>query len=314
MSSTGGRLLIVGDLLTDVVVTGLDRVAPDTDTPAAVELSGGGAAANTACWTAALGIPTTFGGRVGADPWGRAAADLLSVHGVEAVLGVDRERPTGTCVVLVRVDGGRDLVVSPGASTALDAADLPDPADFTWVHLSGYPLLHDVSRPAAAGLLRSAQAAGVPCSVDPASVAPLRALGAAAFGQLVRGVDVLFPNADEATELTGCADPAEAARQLLDLAAEVVVTLGADGALSVDRSGVLVRVPAVAVHAVDTTGAGDAFAAGWLATRLRGGDARARLEAGAACAAQVVTRLGTRPRAGSSKTDADGIHYQLPGG
>lgn len=316
----GGRLLVVGDLLTDVVVTGLDRVSPDTDTPAAVEIGGGGAAANTACWTAALGVPTTFGGRVGADPWGRAAADLLTVHGVELALGVDPGRPTGTCVVLVRSDGGRDLVVSPGASGALDAADLPDPAGFSWVHLSGYPLLHEVSRPAAVGLLRSARAAGVPCSVDPASVAPLRALGTAAFGGLVRGVDVLFPNADEARELSGCTDPAEAARALLDLTAEVVVTLGADGALSVDRSGVLVRVPAVAVDAVDTTGAGDAFAAGWLTARLRGAGPRERLEAGAACASGVVTRVGTRPRTGPATPPATaagpppdvwGIRYHL---
>jgi ribokinase len=314
MNSAGGRLLVVGDLLTDVVVTGLDRVAADTDTPAAVELGGGGAAANTAAWAAALGTPTTFGGRVGDDPWGRAAADLLSAHGIELALGVDDELPTGTCVVLVRADGGRDLVVSPGASGALAAGDMPDPAGFAWVHLSGYPLLHEVSRPAAVGLLRAAQAAGVPCSVDPASVAPLRTLGAAAFGELVRGVDVLFPNSDEATELTGESDPVEAGRALLDLAAEVVVTLGADGALSVDRAGALVRVPAEVVDAIDTTGAGDAFAAGWLAARLTAADARARLEAGTACAAQVVTRLGTRPRdvpRPARPTNEWGIRYQV---
>lgn len=306
-SGAAPTLLVVGDVLTDVTVTGLGSVAASTDTPARVAIGGGGAAANTAAWSSALGITTTFCGRVGDDPWGAVADDLLTELGVRTELARDELRPTGTCVVLVRADGSRDLVVDPGASGALDSADLPDPGRFAWVHLSGYPLLHEGSRPAAVGLLAAARAAGVACSVDPASVAPLRALGAAHFADLVHGVEVLFPNAAEAEVLTGHADPLAAARDLLDTAAEVVVTLGPDGALSLDRSGLVVRSPAavaadttsVAVHstgaAVDTTGAGDAFAAGWIAARLGGADRQRQLDAGNACAALVVCRTGTRP-------------------
>lgn len=282
-------------MLTDVTVTGLGSVAASTDTPARVALGGGGAAANTAAWSSALGIATTFCGRVGDDPWGGVAEDLLTEMGVRTELARDDRLATGTCVVLVRADGSRDLVVDPGASGALDLADIPDPRGFAWLHLSGYPLLHEGSRPAAVGLLGAARVAGVACSVDPASVAPLRALGASRFADLVRGVDVLFPNAAEAEVLTGRADPLAAARDLLDLAAEVVVTLGPDGALSLDRSGSIVRSPAAVAVAVDTTGAGDAFAAGWLAARLGGADRRGQLDAGNACAARVVCRTGTRP-------------------
>lgn len=298
MTPSGG-LLVVGDVLTDVTVTGLSGASGlerSSDTPAQVVLGGGGAAANTAAWAAALGVPTTFAGRIGNDAWGKVAGELLRGVGVRTALSVDADRATGTCVVLVRGDGSRDLVVSPGASSALVGDDLPDPVLFDWVHVSGYPLLHEGSRAAAAGLLRAAIAAGVPCSVDPASVAPLRALGVARFADLVRGIDVLFPNTAEAELLTGLADPEAAGRALLDLADEVVVTLGADGALAVDRSGRLVRVAAEPVDAVDTTGAGDSFAAGWLAARLAGDDALGRLRAGTACAAGVVVGIGTRPR------------------
>jgi ribokinase len=104
---------------------------------------------------------------------------------------------------------------------------------------------------------------------------------------------VLLPNRDEAAVLTGQADPAAAARALTLHAREVVVKLGADGALWTDGRA-LERVAAAPARAVDTTGAGDAFAAGLLAARLAGAGPRAALEAGAALAARAVERPGGR--------------------
>jgi sugar/nucleoside kinase (ribokinase family) len=204
----------------------------------------------------------------------------------------DPRRPTGTCIVLVHPGGERTMVPDPGANDALAVADLPDGAH---LHLTGYTFLREGSRAAGLAALALARERGIPVSVDPSSAAPLAAVGARAFLEWVAGAHVLLPNADEAQALTGEADPVRAARELARRAGgEVVVTLGAGGALWTDGDDV-VRAAAQPARAVDSTGAGDAFAAGLLAARLRGGTPAAALAAGCALAARAVAVPGARP-------------------
>jgi sugar/nucleoside kinase (ribokinase family) len=152
------------------------------------------------------------------------------------------------------------------------------------LHVAGYALLRDGSRAGALDALARASAGGMTTSLDPSSAA---LLGPGAFGDL--RVGLLRCNADELRALTGADDPAA----LLGLAGEVVVTLGADGALWTDgeRSE---RVAAVRATVVDTTGAGDAFTAGLLTARLAGAPPIEALEAGARAAAQAVAHLSAR--------------------
>ena len=128
-------------------------------------------------------------------------------------------------------------------------------------------------------------------SVDPSSSALL----SAAFLDWAVGAGLLLPNAQEAEALTGEADPERAARALAARFDEVVVTLGAEGALWTDSAEVL-RVPAEPVEAVtDSTGAGDAFAAGLLSARMAGASTEEALAAGCRLAARAVTQSGARP-------------------
>jgi sugar/nucleoside kinase (ribokinase family) len=135
--------------------------------------------------------------------------------------------------------------------------------------------------------------AGCTVSVDPASTGPLEAYGIDRWLADTAGATLLLPNADEARLLTGCADAADAARSLATRHAVVAVSLGADGALWASGGAVLHR-PAHRATVVDTTGAGDAFTAGLLATWLRGGDPEAALDSGLALACEVVGRPGAR--------------------
>jgi sugar/nucleoside kinase (ribokinase family) len=137
--------------------------------------------------------------------------------------------------------------------------------------------------------LARASEAGMTTSLDPSSAALL----ARGTFDGVR-VGLLRANAEEAEALTGARDPGAAAGELLDLAPEVVVTLGPGGALWTDGRSVA-RVPAAAGEVVDTTGAGDAFTAGLLAARAGGASPRAALEAGCGAAARAVARQGARP-------------------
>jgi ribokinase len=283
------RIVVAGDVMRDVVATLAAPAAHGSDTPAAIAERGGGAGANVAAWLARAGAAVTLIGRVGDDPAGRAAADGLRAEGVDLRLTVDPERPTGTCIVLVEPGGERTMLPDPGANTALVAEPLPPGA--THLHVAGYALLRPGSRAAALALIAAARAAGAGVSVDPSSAAPLAA--APGFLDWVAGAELLLPNRDEAAVLTGIADPVGAARALAARAREVVITLGADGALWSDGEAV-VHVPAFPVVGADSTGAGDAFAAGLLSARAAGAAPADALRAGCALAARAVARVGAR--------------------
>jgi sugar/nucleoside kinase (ribokinase family) len=262
-------LVVLGDLMVDVIARAEGPLARGSDTPASVSLAGGGSGANVAAWAAALGTPVRFACRVGDDPPGRRAVDTLLQAGIKVHAAVDRERPTGTCVVLVEPDGERTMLPDAGANDA--PVDVPD----AWLepgrhlHVVGYSLLRDGARPGALAAIERAQAASMTVSVDPSSWALIRE-GA------IPPVDLLLPNEREA--------------DVLGEHCEMVVKLGPQGA----RWG-NVHVPAEPVEVVDTTGAGDAFAAGLLGARLKGAEKRAALEAGCAAAARVVSQVGARP-------------------
>jgi sugar/nucleoside kinase (ribokinase family) len=281
----GRRIVVVGDVMTDVVATLAGPVARGSDTPARIAQAPGGAGANVAVWLARAGVRVTLLAAVGDDVPGRAAAAALAAAGVDARLTVDPERPTGTCVVLVEPGGERSMLPDPGANDGLRPRALP--GDAAHLHVSGYALLRPGSRPAAQAQLAAARAAGLGVSVDPASAAPLAGAGAEAFLGWAGPVDLLLPNRDELAVLGG--DPG----RLIGPARAVAVTLGADGALWTDGA-TTVRAPAAPVQAVDATGAGDAFAAGLLAARLEGAAPADALAAGCALAAQAVVRSGAR--------------------
>jgi len=288
---TAQRIVVVGDVMTDIVAALSGPVARGSDTAARVVQRGGGAGANVAVWLARAGAAVTLIGRVGDDAAGRDALAGLGAEGVDARLAIDPARPTGTCVVLVEPSGERSMLPDAGANAGLEAVRLPD--DTVHLHLAGYALLHAGSRPAARALLAAARAAGASVSVDPSSAAPLQRGGAPAFLEWVDGIDLLLPNRDEAAVLTGMPDPKAAARALATRAREVAVKLGAQGALWTDGERQL-RARAVDVLVTDTTGAGDAFAAGLLAARMAGADPADALGAGCALAAEAVARPGGR--------------------
>ena len=286
------QVVVLGDVMVDVVTRLSGPVAPGSDSPARIGFEGGGQAANTAAWLAVAGAEVALVARVGDDSAGRAAAEELAALGVETRLAVDGALPTGTCVVLVAPDGERTMFPDAGANGALAGSDLPGDllAAGSHLHVAGYALLRDGSRDAALSAIERARAAGMSVSVDPSSAALL----AGGVGRLGRGVGLLVPNVLEARALAGLADGTAAARALAESFPEVVVTLGEEGALWTDGADV-VRVAAEPAEVVDTTGAGDAFAAGLLAARLRGDGPEQALSAGCALAARAVASTGARP-------------------
>jgi sugar/nucleoside kinase (ribokinase family) len=289
------EVVVVGDLATDVVVLLEGSPAPGSDRPAAIRSRGGGAGANVAVHLARLGMPVTFAGCVGDDAAGTGLVAELAAAGVTPVVRTVAGAATGTIVSLVEPGGQRSMLADRGANLALEPADVPVPVPGGHLHLSGYSLFAPGPRAAGLAALAAARAAGCTVSVDPASTGPLAAYGVRRWLADTAAATLVLPNADEARLLTGCADPAAAARALAAHHPVAVVTLGADGALWAD-GGRLVHRPAHPATVVDTTGAGDAFTAGLLSVWLAApdGDPVAALEAGLARAAAVVARPGAR--------------------
>jgi ribokinase len=289
------RVVVVGDVMVDVVARLDAPIARGSDAPAQISFGGGGSAANVAAWLAAAGSSPVLVGRVGDDERGREARAILVAGGVDARLAVDPERPTGTCVVIVEPDGERTMLPDPGANDALAVEDVPEEpfAAGGHLHVPGYALLREGSRRAASSAIARARNEGMSVSVDPSSAALLTP----SFLELAAGADLLLPNAEEAQALTGMDHPERAARRLSERFAEVAVTLGEHGALWTDGDA-LCRVPAARVVAgSDTTGAGDAFAAGLIAARLDGAQPPEALAAACVLAARAVATPGARPRA-----------------
>jgi sugar/nucleoside kinase (ribokinase family) len=238
----------------------------------------GGSGANTAAWLGALGAPVRFVGRVGiADQIRHGRA--LERCGVDARLIGDPRRPTGTVIVLTH---DRSMFTDRGAGAALGPDDLPDELldGVTHIHVSGYALFEEGPR---AAVLDFVARAGLPWSIDPASSA---FMAGHPFLEWTAGAAVCFPNEDEARVLGDAA---------IDAYEVLVLKRGPAGARVLRRGATPVDVPPVPATEVDPTGAGDAFAAGYLAAALRGESDEACARSALSAAARAVARAGARP-------------------
>jgi sugar/nucleoside kinase (ribokinase family) len=287
------RILVVGDVMSDIVVRLEGPIARGSDAPARIVERPGGSAATQAVWLARAGVEVDFVARVGAAEAERLAADFRA-EGVTPWLSPDPDLPTGRLVALIEPGGERSFLTDRGANDALAPEDIPEAAlaGADAVHLSGYTLFSPQSRATAIDLMR--RAGSKPCSLDPGSAAPLRAVGAETFLRWTRGVALLLPNADEAEALTGARDPAVQGGRLAAHYPLVVIKRGAAGSEAYAGASRW-SAPAPPTQVLDTTGAGDAFAAAFLAARLKGEAMEVCLARATAAGAAATGFVGGRP-------------------
>jgi sugar/nucleoside kinase (ribokinase family) len=191
------------------------------------------------------------------------------------------------------------MLSDPGANAALSADDLPRDL-FTpdsHLHVSGYTLLNSGSRQAVLAALSHAQRTGMTISVDGASAAPLERVGAEPFLQLTNGATLLFVNQSQGKVLTGRDDPGQAARVLNAWYPQIVMKLGADGAMMYagGRPDPFRVSAPPAERVVDGTGAGDAFIAGFLPAWLDKKPPGEALASGCRLASRALGLVGARP-------------------
>jgi sugar/nucleoside kinase (ribokinase family) len=265
------RLVALGDLLLDVVVTPIRPIELGTDVPGTLTFKRGGSAATTATAFARAGGSASLITSIGGDRWGRQLATSLRGDGVR-VHAVVRPGRTGRLAAVIDDRGERSFVTERGAADGLRPRDIKA----AWLrgadvlHVPAYSLFSEPIGSASVAAARAAQDAGAATSSDLSSQGPLLAYGVrrsrARIAELAP--DVLFANRDEAAVVLGRRGR-RAWPGLLGMAPVVVVKDGAAGCRVLwrasDADAVLqVDVAAKRVGPVDTTGAGDAFAAGFL--------------------------------------------------
>lgn len=287
-------VLCTGNIVFDMLVHPVDQLRWGATTWVdTIGQSMGGNGANTCYALACLGVPARLLAVVGDDTFGEELLSGLRAAGVDT-RNIARVRgATPTTIALVRSDGGRLFLHKPGVS--LQA--FPEPVEFTPLLVQGvtrYHLANPFSlpafRPYAAETLRRARAAGLETSLDAAWDSQGRWLQD--LGPCLPHVGTLFVNEEEAHLLAGVEDALEAARTLRRLGAgTVVVKLGARGCAVISENEEF-RVPAFEVDVVDTTGAGDCFAGGYLAALQRGLPPREAARVANAAGALSVRRVG----------------------
>ena len=261
----------------------------------------GGSAANSMAGVAALGLDAGFIGQTANDQLGAIFAHDMTSLGVRfETPPLEDGLPTGRCLIVVTPDAQRTMNTCPGASHELTPAALNEQMirSAAVTFLEGY--LWGPERPRHA-MLRAAQIAHeaertVAFTLSESLCIPGRKEGV--LGMIEGGmIDILFANEDEALLLAGATDLDAALGRLQALVGTLIVTRGAAGALAIER-GRRVEIRAAPVEkVVDTTGAGDLFAAGFLAARCRARPLERCLEAGALAAAEVISHFGARPEA-----------------
>jgi ribokinase len=271
------RIVTIGDVMLDVIVQTAEPLRLDDDTHASITLAPGGQAANVATWAVALGAEATVVGPRGQSAAASVIADRLAAAGV-AFAGVDTGS-VGTVVSIV-ARGTRTMASDAGAQSWLESVrpeHLPD--DATVLHVSGYPLLRATDPTPMAVACAAARLRGLMVSVDLASAAMIADYGPAAFASTVRDLapDVVFANSEEWKAV----GPHWTRRDTV-----VVVKDGAGDVTLIDADGGQTRHRVEPAEAVDSTGAGDALAAGYLV----GG-----IDLGLAAAARCVATRGAQP-------------------
>lgn len=298
-------LLVVGEINPDVIVSDPDphpvfgqaeRVVRE------IRLAIGSSSVITACGAARLGLRVAMVGVVGDDQFGRFMLESMRDRGLDVTaVRVAPDLPTGASVIL---SDGRDraILTASGTIGAVTIDDVPISLirQARHVHIGSW-FLQDGLRPDALALLRTARDAGCTTSLDP-NWDPAERWGDG-LREVLPSLDLLFPNAAEVTRIAGLDDPEAAAVALARLGRDgaqgatgsptlVVVKRGADGAFVASADGVLARVRPFPVIAVDTTGAGDSFDAGFLAAWLAGATPLDALRAGAVAGAVATTAIG----------------------
>jgi sugar/nucleoside kinase (ribokinase family) len=288
-------VVTLGTHIVDVLARPVEAIPEGQDTALVdqIRLTAAGSAAGTAVDLAKLGNDVVSLGAIGDDELGDFLVAVMTRHGVDVTrLARRTSDQTSASILPIRPDGGRPSFHVPGANLTVSPDDV-DPAVIRAaqvVHLGGPDVTTELNDAAFLALLDEARAGGTIVTMDLLSNLDFLVEAATAF---LPHVDHFLPNEEQARLMTGHDDPEAAAKDLLARGPKgVLVTLGAEGSL-VATADTTVRLPALHIEVVDTTGCGDAYCAGFITGLVHGQDIETAARWGTAAAATVAQGLGS---------------------
>jgi sugar/nucleoside kinase (ribokinase family) len=296
------KVYCIGDLMLDVVAqipTSPHELHLGNDTRTIISTHGGGAAGNTASWLAVLSNEVTMVGRIGNDAAGSAITAEFDALGISYGNIVKEGLHTGVVVCLVDPSGERTMLADNGANAGLDVSDLPAIDGVDAIYLSGYAPLAPLSREGVLEMVRTINSRGIPIIFDPATVGGMQGVPVAEILSWCALMDTVIMNEEEAIYLSGLSDLESALNFFVELTPRAIIKRGSAGAIGLERGGQIISVAAKTSAVVDTTGAGDAFAAGFIDAFTGRRDFSYAIERASAVAGHCVAIVGARGRVGT---------------
>lgn len=269
------------------------------DTRTIISTHGGGAAGNTASWLAVLGNDVTMVGRIGNDTAGSAITAEFDALGISYGNIVKEGLHTGVVICLVDPSGERTMLANNGANAGLEVSDLPALDGVAAIYLSGYAPLAPLSREGVLEMVRTINSRGIPSIFDPATVGGMQGVPVAEILSWCALMDTVIMNEEEAIYLSGLSDLESALNFFVELTPRAIIKRGSAGAIGLERGGQIITVAAKTSAMVDTTGAGDAFAAGFIDAFTGRRDFSHAIERASAVAGHCVAIVGARGRVGT---------------
>jgi sugar/nucleoside kinase (ribokinase family) len=280
-------LCTIGDLVEDVVVWLNTELNIGSDTESVIRRTRGGSAANVTMFAALTGTPSRFIGQVGHDRLGSHLCEVLRDSGVD--VQVISNGRTGSIVVLVQPNGQRSFLTDRGVATHLAHFDATLMNDVSMLHIPTYSLTDEPLASTCVQYINTARANGALISLDASSSSVLKQYGTDRYRSLIQSLqpDVFLCNEDEAAVL------GLGANQPINGAALTVIKQGPLPVIAVQHDGTTTEVAVSPVtNIVDTTGAGDAFAAGFLPRYAQTKNIAEAITQGNALASRVLQSPG----------------------
>ena len=269
------------------------------DTRTIISTHGGGAGGNVASWLAVLGNDVTMVGRIGNDAAGSAITAEFDALGISYGEIVKEGLHTGVVVCLVDPSGERTMLADNGANAGLAISDLPALDGVDAIYLTGYAPIAPLSREGVLEMVRTINSREIPIIFDPATVGGMQGVPVEEILSWCALMDAVIMNEEEAIYLSGLSDCEAALNFFVELTPRAIIKRGSAGAIGLERGGQIISVAATTSTVVDTTGAGDAFAAGFIDAFTGRRDFSYAMERASAVAGHCVAIVGARGRVGT---------------
>ena len=269
------------------------------DTRTIISTHGGGAGGNVASWLAVLGNDVTMVGRIGNDAAGSAITAEFDALGISYGQIVKEGLHTGVVVCLVDPSGERTMLADNGANAGLAISDLPALDGVDAIYLTGYAPIAPLSREGVLEMVRTINSREIPIIFDPATVGGMQGVPVEEILSWCALMDAVIMNEEEAIYLSGLSDLESALNFFVELTPRAIIKRGSAGAIGLERGGQIISVAATTSTVVDTTGAGDAFAAGFIDAFTGRRDFSYAMERASAVAGHCVAIVGARGRVGT---------------